>query len=148
MHYHKINEMDNPRSRRSGYVHYMRRFWHWERHEAHIETYVRKHFKENPISIRFHAGNEGSETPWDGHLIFLWFGIFWGHTFFRKLASRISRCDGYMYDSRDWAIRIRDRALAGSMSEPSAMWALHPRTPRNHKPPRGYRTGRRGSISI
>lgn len=121
MHYFHINEMDNPSSRRSGYVYYMRRFWRWERHEAHLETYVRKNFKEQPFSIRFHTGNEGSETPWDGHLIFLWFGIFWGHTFFRKLASAISRCDGYKYDTRTWAIRITDKSLSWSFAEHSDM---------------------------
>lgn len=149
MHYFHINEMDNPSSRRSGYVHYMRRFWHWERNEAHLETYVRKNFKEQPFAIRLHTGNEGSETPWDGHLIFLWFGIFWGHTFFRKWASWISRCTGYKYDTREWAIRITDKSLSWSIAEHSDMcdhYRMHSRS--KGRKVRNTPRWRRGYISI
>lgn len=159
LHYHKINERDNPRERkRTRY--YMRRFWHLykvypdgtERNVAewHLETIIRKSPKDNLFAWRFHIGNSGSETPWDGHLTLLGFSIYWGLGFGRKLADRLTRCDGYQYDSRDWSLRIDDRRVWWEFAQHSDMCRRGDRvTKRNYKKKRKrHNTWRRGNFVI
>lgn len=114
-HWFKMNERDRNGGRQR-YWHYMRRFltvYNKEEQsifEGHLETVsARKNF--SPLSVRFHIGNAGSETPWDGHILIFGTGFFWGHSGFRKLAVRLSRCSDTRYDARDWSLRIGDNRL-------------------------------------
>lgn len=127
MHFHhfKINERmrnDGP----SRYRHYMRRFLQvYDDNdktifEGHIETISQK---KNivPLSIRLSIGNEGSETPWDGHFLLFGTGVYWGHTAFRKLAAWLTRCSGYKWDNRKFLLRIRDSTLYWEFADHSDM---------------------------
>jgi len=161
-HLFKINELDR-RNGRKHYWHYMRRFLHIYKgseeydslHEifgGHIETHVRKR-TETLFALRLHIGNDGSETPWDGHIQIFGIGFFWGHTAFRKMASWLSRCSGYKYDSREWSIRISDGTLYWSLAEHSDMCSKHSRaylrkSTKKRKFPRRRVTWRRGSINL
>lgn len=148
LHRFKINELDNPSSRKA-YRHYTRRFWHvykvypdgMERNffEGHLETMVRRKLNDDILTTRFHIGNMGSETPWDGHFVLFGIGFFWSHTAFRKLAAWLTRCSGYQYDTRNWILRISDKRLWWEIAEHSDMCRKNP-----HK----RRSWRRGSINI
>lgn len=124
-HFHAINEKKSS----AGHLRYlfaMRFFWHFYREyptvkgdrfvvaekniwEGHLETYIYKWGRNyHRFSSRFHIGNEGSETPWDGHLSIGPFAIYWGHSAFRHLASWLTRCSGYRWDTRDWMLQLTD----------------------------------------
>jgi len=128
-HIFTIDEKNRDDRGRSSYWWYKRFFWHlykvskvqkgdylvdnevsvWQ---GHLEIPIRKvGIRESLFAIRFHIGNKGSETPWDGHLTLFGASIYWGHSGFRKLAERLSRCDGYPYDTREWMLRISDNTL-------------------------------------
>lgn len=74
---------------------------------AHLSSQVILRKPEAEFSLRFHIGSKASETPWDGHLIILGSGIYWGWSRGRRLAhlitsarqSRIQRKPQYL--SRD-----------------------------------------------
>ncbi|MBF5002316.1 hypothetical protein IRT45_34935 [Nocardia sp. BSTN01] len=76
---------------------------------AQVETILQKPRPE--FSARFHIGNEGSETPYDGHLTILGSGIYWGLGTRGKLAARISRCAEHKWEGRDMKISIHDGKL-------------------------------------
>ena len=161
-HYHKINELDNPRQRAT-YRYYMRRFWHMYRvypdgmernvGEYHYELLIRRKI-ENLIALRFHIGNDGSETPWDGHLTILWVSFYWGYSRGRRLASWLTRCSGYKYDSRDWTFRISDKHVWWEFANHSDMCdKTRPKARgyvkgRNNKKRRRYNSWRRGSWNL
>lgn len=164
IHYHKINERDNPRQR-AAYWHYMRRFWHMYRvypdgterniGEWHIESIAKKHPGGDLLSTRFHIGNSGSETPWDGHLILFGIGFYWGYSRGRRLANWLTRCTGYKYDSRDWTLRISDNRLWWEIANHSDMCditrgekAKRRQKNKTAKRRRGYLSWRRGSINL
>lgn len=58
----------------------------------HAQIVVRRPRAE--FSLRFHVGNRGSETPWDGHVTVLGNGIYWGHSRGRRLAQWLTRGEG------------------------------------------------------
>lgn len=121
MHIHrfKINELEQKA--KPGVIHHLRRFWHGYRgdgtdgrdlFEAHIETIVRTprlHF-----SARFHVGTAGSETPFDGHLIILGSGLYWGvgSRWLRNLADRITRERRHKYEGRDISVTLDGDGIA------------------------------------
>lgn len=157
IHYHKINERDNPRQR-AAYWYYVRRFWHMYRvypdgterniGEWHIESMAKKNPGDNLFSTRFHIGNTGSETPWDGHFILFGIGLYWGYSRGRRLATWLTRCEGYKYDSRDWILRISDGRLWWEIANHSDMCDKHPRNPKKHKKRRKYNTWRSGNWNL
>lgn len=133
LHYFVINELERD-SNRTQFWYYKRRFWHFYKiydessvWQAHIETPFRKLPHDNWFSIRFHIGNRGSETPWDGHLTLFGLSWYWGHSGFRNLAERLTRCSGYAYDTRDWQIRISDGDLWWEFAQHDDMCRKHPR---------------------
>jgi len=132
----------------------MRRFWHWygenERNlgEAHLETVAKKKLGGDILSARFHIGNSGSETPFDGHLIIFGIGFYWGFSFFRKFANWATCCSGYLYDSRDWSLRISWPRLYWEFANHSDMCNKDRPKRRGPKRKRRHRTWRRGSISL
>lgn len=150
LHYFVINEKERERGS-AGYWSYKRHFWHFyritpvlkdgqwiEAHEkdvwqAHIELPLRKSPKDNWFAFRFHIGNLGSETPWDGHLTLFGWSWYWGHSGMRKLADRLTRCSGYKYDTRDWQLRIFDGKVGYSIAEHSDMCREYPRWRKNKK---------------
>lgn len=159
IHYHRINERDNPRQR-AAYWYYVRRFWHMYRvyadgkernvGEFHIEAMAKKNPGGNIFSSRFHIGNSGSETPWDGHLVILGIGFYWGYSRGRRLATWLTRCSGYKYDSRDWTLRISDGRLWWEIANHSDMCdkVRQERVKKRVKKRRRYHTWRRGSINL
>jgi len=113
MHIHrfKINELE--RGARPGRYHHLRRFLTIYRGNdedgrqlfaGHIETIVQKPCAE--FSARFHVGTAGSETPFDGHLLILGTGFYWGIENGRKLADRITREKRHKYEGRDLRISL------------------------------------------
>jgi len=152
IHHFKINELDGPRQPRKRYWHYMRRFVNiYDKNdgsifEGHLETMVAKQ-PQQLLSLRFHIGNEGSETPWDGHFLLFGVGFFWGHTAFRKLAAWLSRCDGYKYDTREWSIRISDARLWWEFGTHDD-YCDKERTKRRGKKKRKRVTWRRGNLNL
>lgn len=175
LHYFVIDEKADREDGRSRYAdefwYYKRRFWHFYRPgrivrkgdylvqdeksvwQAHLETPFRKwkYLKDHIFAARFHIGNRGSETPWDGHLVILGFAWYWGHSGFRNLAERLSSCDGYKYDTRNWLIRISDNRLYWEFANHDDMcnkFRMHSRSKgmkvRNSRTPKW----RRGSINI
>lgn len=146
-HWFKINELERGNGRKL-YWHYMRRFLHVYRgseefdslreiFSGHLETVVRKK-TDNVFQLRFHIGNEGSETPWDGHILLFGAGFFWGHTAFRKLATWLTRCEGYKYDSREWSLRLSNGHLYWELGNHSDMCRVHNTRPYKR---RGLRRG-------
>lgn len=134
--YHAINEKDRENGHLS-YRHYKRRFFKFYREEdvdkgghkvigekqlfgGHFDTIVERN-PHGPLSIRFHIGNEGSETPWDGHFILFGVGFYWGLETGRKLAGFLTRCKGYKWDSREFALRIFDKTLWWNVATHSDM---------------------------
>lgn len=124
----------------SGYLHHRRRYWTLYKtyfnivdektgepmqrqiFEGHIETIVKgRPFNGDYLSTRFHIGNLGSETPWDGHFMLFGVGFFWGHSAFARLAGWLTRCWGYKWDSRDWVFRISDGNVWWSFAEHNDM---------------------------
>lgn len=130
IHRFKINELERDKGREF-YWHYMRRFLkiysktEKEVWSGHFETIVKKHIQGDLFSARFHIGNRGSETPWDGHLIILGVGFYWGLGIGRKLANWLSRCSGYPYDTRDWTLRISDGRLCWEIANHDDMCEKH-----------------------
>lgn len=157
-HHFKTNELDAPRQR-AFFRHHMRRFltvyryygvdMHRQIFEGHIETVVKRKPQE-VVSLRFHIGNAGSSTPWDGHILLFGIGFFWGHSAFRKLAARLTRCSGYPYDTRDWSFRISDGRLWWEFANhDDSCEKVYPHRGRKKKNGRyKQRTWRRGSIAI
>lgn len=131
----------------------MRRFYHvYNKDERelfawHFETIV--HRKSDEIlSTRFHIGNTGSETPWDGHFLLFGIGFFWGFTGLRGLADFVTRCKGYKYDYRDWSLRISDKTLWWDFACHSDMCeAGRGPNPKRGKPYR-RRTWRHGNLNL
>lgn len=153
VHGFKINELD----RNNGRQHYlvnMRRFLHlyWKGEskswDGHIEYSIKKKLDDHLFSARFHIGNAGSETPWDGHLCFLWFNFYWGHTGFRKLAEFLTRCSGYKYDSREWSLKIFDGRLWWEIANHSDMCDKRKHGGRVKRQKRRRNSWRRGSINL
>lgn len=161
VHYFVINELDRDNGRKV-YRHYKRRFlWLYKvvpvvkdgmkmeglektLWQGHFETIIRKkHPLVNLLSTRFHIGNGGSETPWDGHCIIFGMGFYWGHSGFRKLAEWLTRCSGYKYDTRDWVIRISDGSLWWEFANHSDMCGYDDRNIRLRK-----KNHRRGSFNL
>lgn len=159
LHKFSINELDNPRQR-AGYWRYMRHFWHWYRvyrdgmesnHlEYHVEWYLKKWgtLAGHYFSARFHTGNLGSETPFDGHIQILWFAFYWGWGGNRKLAERISRCSGYKYDTREWSLRIFDNRLWWEFANHSDMCDNRREWRKKKNGNRRRRTWRDGSVCL
>lgn len=155
-HFFSINEREK-RNGRAHYWSYWRRFLHvykvypdgMERSlwDGHVE-YSFKKVPSSAFSLRFHIGNAGSETPWDGHIYILWFNFYWGHSGFRKLADWLTRCSGYKYDTREWSLRAFDNRLWWEFANHSDMCDLG----KGPNPGRGKkyrrRTWRRGSINL
>lgn len=73
--------------------------------DGHVEAILRQPRREW-LAARFHVGHDGSGTPWDGHLLILGSGAFWGLGPGRRLAARISRCRDHKYTGRDLAVRF------------------------------------------
>lgn len=73
---------------------------------ARLEAILRKPTPE--LSLRFHVGNEASETPWDGHVLLAGSGIFWGLENGQKLAARLTRCAKHRWEGRDLSLRMHD----------------------------------------
>lgn len=131
-HWHNFS-FDHSKS--SGYKHHKRHFWNLYKDypnivdaksgemmqrkifEGHIETLVKGKVEREYFSSRFHIGNLGSETPWDGHILLFGIGFFWGHSGFAHLAAWLTKCWGYKWDSRDWALRISDGQVWWSFAE-------------------------------
>lgn len=77
--------------------------------DGHTEIYLYRWGKNHSrFSSRFHIGNLGSESPWDGHLSIGPFAIYWGHNAFRRLANWLSRCGGYQWDTREWMLQLTE----------------------------------------
>lgn len=74
-----------------------------------LEVILRK--PEPEFSLRFHVGNEASETPWDGHLLLAGSGFFWGLENGHKLAARLTRCAKHRWEGRDLSLRAHDGRL-------------------------------------
>ncbi len=112
-HLHTIDETrsgDTPSARRTWvhrrYVLTLRRGEDGrERFDGHLEVILRRPARQW-LNARFHVGNRGSETPWDGHLLILGSGVFWGLGRGGRLADRISRCRDHRYSGRDLAVRL------------------------------------------
>ncbi|QCG77574.1 hypothetical protein SEA_DIZZYRUDY_79 [Microbacterium phage DizzyRudy] len=163
LHYFVIDERKGGRRYADEFWYYKRRFWHFYRPgrivrkgdylvqdeesvwQAHLETPFRKwkYLKDHIFAARFHIGNQGSETPWDGHLVILGFAWYWGHSGFRNLAERLSQCSGYKYDTRNWMIRISDNRLYWEFANHDDMCGYHDQALKVRKKNR-----RRGSINI
>lgn len=143
LHYFVIDERKNERGEERFWS-YKRRFWHFYRHivvenggtttveersvwQFRLETPFRRSPKDSWFSIRFHIGNAGSETPWDGHLTLFGMSWYWGHTGFRKLAERPTKCSEYKWDSREWSLRIIDNDLHWELGSHSDLCDKYPR---------------------
>lgn len=141
-HIQKINELDRG-NERLRFFHYMRRFFTlYTKDEAkqlfyaHIETVVHRHVKDNIFAFRFHIGNRGSETPWDGHLIILGVGFYWALGNGRKLADKLTCSAKRPFDSRDWSLRIHDSSVWWEFANHNDMYD------------RGLKNRRRGYFNI
>jgi len=113
---HKIDELKNERENgrakyHKGVFYYVRRFWYLypdnsgERESIadwHIATILRKPTLE--FAIRFHVGNAGSETPFDGHLKLFGSAVYWGISMGRELAQKITETPEQKYGGRDISI--------------------------------------------
>jgi hypothetical protein len=149
-HYFKINERERKNGRKH-YWHHLRQFLTIykgrkdddarEIFSGHLETIVRKR-TQDIFSLRLSIGNDGSETPWDGHILLFGAGFFWGHTAFRKLAGWLTRCSGYKYDNRVWSLRLSDWRLYWEFAQHSDMCRKH------NRPSYRQRTFRRGSWNL
>ena len=126
MRVHRFSIDETKRKTKENVYHHMRRFWHVytdddvEKFDAHIETIVKKPSPE--FSIRFHVGNAGSETPFDGHLTVFGTGLYWGISAGRKLAQRLTSSPEYMYDGRDISLRLGDGRLWTRVWAPDDRW--------------------------
>jgi hypothetical protein len=153
IHRFKINELQRPDHGRARAWHHVRRFLHiYDKNEksifsGHIETIVMQNDR-TPFSIRFHIGNEGSETPWDGHILLFGTGFFWGHSAFRKLAAWLTRCNGYKWDTRDWSLRISDGQLWYENGQHDDMCERKKIQRRGNKKKRKRVTWRRGRVTL
>lgn len=159
LHYFVIDEKrENYHGRADLFRYYKRRFWHFykvypdgtERQlwQAHVEIPVRKKIKEHWFGIHFHVGNNGSETPWDGYLTLFGTTIYWGHTGFRKLADRISKCEGYKYDHRDFTIKVSGTDIYYDLWSHSDMCETHSRWVERGKKVKWKKNWRSGSINL
>lgn len=89
------------RSEGRGYLVNFRWAWRLDRHDARqdrdvaVSGQVVVPRKPQPkASIRFHAGDRSSDTPWDAHLGIGGAAIYLGTTVGRTLAHRLSRGEG------------------------------------------------------
>lgn len=105
------------RVRNDGRRHHKRRSWTFYKNEedqfgqtVSIETLIQPQWD---FSARFHVGNRGSETPWDGHLIIFGCGAYWSYTDARKFADWITsrKANPHAWCSRDLKIYTHDSRL-------------------------------------
>ena len=165
VHFFVIDEMERSgevgaRKSSKAYFWYKRFFWHFYRvtsvqkgglwiedekdvWSCHIEIPIRRHIRDDLFAFRFHIGNRGSETPWDGHLTILGISWYWGHSGFRRLADRLTRCSGYKYDTRNWMLRISDNTLWWEFANHDDMCGYHDQSLKVRKKNR-----RRGSFNL
>jgi hypothetical protein len=123
-HFFKINELE--RTNDVNVYHHLRQFVtlysdeEVEKFSGHIETIVRK--PQASFSARFHVGNAGSETPFDGHLTIFGSGLYWGISAGSKLAQKLTTNPENEYDGRDLSVRIDDERLWLKVWTPSDRW--------------------------
>lgn len=86
--------------------------------EFHIQTRYAPSWR---LAARFHVGNAGSETPWDGHLIIFGLAIYWGLDNGRKLAHKLTSKPGE-YDGRDLSLELSDGTLRWQLWGNSDRW--------------------------
>lgn len=125
MKFYKSTHDERKRHPAKGVVHHKRRFFYKEVPEDlkdlfRIETIVRKPRAE--FSIKFHVGNAGSETPWDGHLNVLGSAFYWGISPGRDLAQKLTTNKKHKYDGRDISLRLSDRRAYFKLWAPSDRW--------------------------
>lgn len=144
--HNKINELDRDNGRKD-HVHYTRRFLKvYNKNEQSIyegtfDTVIYRlgSYMWSPINFRFHIGNAGSETPWDGHLIILGIGFYWGIGLGHKLAHAITSGKGHEWDSRDLGLSIRDKTLSWDLWTHKDVYQKPWRKKRNGKRVRDWR---------
>ncbi len=123
-HLFKINERKRANYRDTAALYYVRRFLHIYRKPRAItkngETYMdEKELFSGHLEIRivkpelrfawrFHVGNAGSETPFDGHVTFFGSSFYWGISPGRRLAQRITETKDQKYGGRDLAFRLEE----------------------------------------
>jgi hypothetical protein len=123
-HFFKINELE--RKSDVNVYHHLRQFVtlysdeEVEKFSGHIETIVRK--PQASFSARFHVGNAGSETPFDGHLTIFGSGLYWGVSLGSKIAQKLTSSPEYKYDGRDLSVRIDDGKLWLRVWTPPDRW--------------------------
>lgn len=130
IHRHKINERKSGRNKfQKGLHYYVRRFLHIygknekELFSGHLEIrFATYDIKDHFIGWQFHVGNAGSETPFDGYVMFMGLSIYWGISSGRNLAHKLTTSDKHKYDGRDISIRIHDGRLYTKFWAPSDRW--------------------------
>lgn len=125
MKFYKSTHDERKRHPEKGVVHHKRRFFYQEdpkdlKDLFHIETIVRKPRAE--FSIKFHVGNAGSETPWDGHLNVLGSAFYWGISPGRDLAQKLTSNKEQRYDTRDIQFRLSENRAWIKLWAPSDRW--------------------------
>jgi hypothetical protein len=118
MYHFTINEAE--KHPKPNVLHHRRRFWNGKRHDGHVETIIVR--PEARFAWTFHVGNAGSETPFDGHVILFGSGLYWGVSWGRNLAQRITTSAEHKYDGRDLGVQIHDGKLWVSAWIPRDRW--------------------------
>lgn len=87
---------------------------------GHVELISRR--PEPTFAARFHVGNAGSETPFDGHLLIAGTGVYWGLENGGKVAARLSRCARHKYEGRDVSVSVRRGQLSWRLWTHAGTW--------------------------